>query len=181
MCWFPSGPPVSYLPCPVPDPSRAWGSIDCSRCKGVCYGHFLDPKAAYRSNIPPMIKPPSQVMKEEFDHRKGCKPDDSFIKEVAARVLLPPEVEMWMEHLAAVQKNRKRGVEKAAETCQQSQTETQQTSSFCHVCGLPYELYTDEVENWIACDECEEWFHFECVGIVTVPEVFFCSQCQSES
>ena len=46
-------------------------------------------------------------------------------------------------------------------------------SSYCGVYGLPYELYTDEVQNWIACDGCEVTFHFKCVGVITVPEVFF--------
>ena len=42
-----------------------------------------------------MIKPPFQIMKEEFDCLKGCKPHDSFIKKIAACVLLPPGVEIW--------------------------------------------------------------------------------------
>ena len=34
---------------------------------------------------------------KEFDDLKGCKPHDSFIKKIAAHVLLPPgEVEIWM-------------------------------------------------------------------------------------
>ena len=58
----------------------------------MCYGDFLDPKAAFRSNVPPMIKP--KLWKN--DDLKGCKPHDSFIKKIAAHVLLPPgEVEIW--------------------------------------------------------------------------------------
>ena len=66
------------------------------------------------------------------------------------------------------------GTQEAAETrCQWSQTETQQTSSYCGVCGLPYKLYVYWwCSNWIGCDGCELRFHFKCVGVITVPEVF---------
>ena len=33
-------------------------------------------------------------------------------------------------------------------------------------------MYTDDVQNWIGCDGCELRFHFKCVGVITVPEVF---------
>ena len=59
---------------------------------------------------------------------------------------------MWMEHLAAVQKNRKRGAEKAALTPhQRSQRETQQPSSFC---GLPYELTVTPEQESQLCSFC---------------------------
>lgn len=37
-----------------------------------------------------------------------------------------------------------------------------------------YLSLTDEVQNWIGCDSCSGWFHFECVGInlESLPENF---------
>ena len=108
MCWFPNGPRLSHLPFPIPDPARPWGYQECTTCKGICHGHFLLPEAALASEVCPMIQPPSQILKEEFDKLQNHKPSDDFIRTVAKRVLLPTEeVEMWFEHLATVQKNRK--------------------------------------------------------------------------
>ena len=42
----------------IPDPSRPWGS-NCSKCEGVCSGHFLKPLEAYNSTVKPMHQPPS--------------------------------------------------------------------------------------------------------------------------
>lgn len=62
--WFPGGPPLSYLPVPVPDPAQPWGSKDCTQCQGVCHGHFLSPQEAMDSELPGMTKPPSQLIKD---------------------------------------------------------------------------------------------------------------------
>ena len=50
---------------------------------------------------------------------------------------------------------------------------------YCGACGDVYEEIKDEVEDWIACDNCETWFHFSCAQInpVHVPEQFYCSEC----
>ena len=42
--WFENGPPISYLPFPVPDTKRSWGSEGCDRCTGFCSGHYLNLK-----------------------------------------------------------------------------------------------------------------------------------------
>ena len=39
-----------------------------------------------------------------------------------------------------------------------------------------YEEKTEEVQNWIACDVCSNWFHWICVGLVE-PESFSCNNC----
>ena len=62
--WFSSGPYVSYLPLPVPDPARPWGSKDCSTCNGPCCGHFMEPEVAMLSPLEPMKQPPSAVIRE---------------------------------------------------------------------------------------------------------------------
>lgn len=40
--WYCGGPDVTYLPLPIPDPSRTWGASDCPGCGGSCYGHFFE-------------------------------------------------------------------------------------------------------------------------------------------
>lgn len=32
--------------------------------------------------------------------------------------------------------------------------------------------FTDQIEKWIGCEHCDSWFHFVCVGLVSVPEIF---------
>ena len=51
----------------------------------------------------------------------------------------------------------------------------------CAACRKPWEIGASDV-NSIACDECDQWFHFSCVGIAdgTVPEgAFSCPACKS--
>lgn len=85
--WYPGGPPLSYFPVPVPDPAKPWGSVDCEKCKGVCNGHFLSPEEALLSNLPRMIKPPSQLIKEAFNRLNGEEPSDVYISQVASQCL----------------------------------------------------------------------------------------------
>ena len=178
--WFLGGPPLTYLPLPVPDPSQPWGSLQCSKCEGMCYGHYLEPSVASSNDAPsPMQKPPSQMLKEWFDNLRGKTPSNADF-EVAAKVtLLPPgEVEIWFQHLLTVQQNRKRGAEKAAATRRQKRGQTTVTVFRC-LCGKAYEEETDTVEQWIECEQCKNWFHFDCVGVnsADIPEHFFCTNC----
>jgi len=85
--WFPGGPEVSFVPLPIPDPEQPWGSTDCEKYDGICYGHFLS--SIEKSYLPPMPKPPSVIMKEEFLRLKG-EPSSTFITELARKYLLPP-------------------------------------------------------------------------------------------
>ena len=64
-------------------------------------------------------------------------------------------------------------------TCTMDRGSTSQEAYYSGACGDIYEETTDEVEEWIACVNCETWFHFSCVQInpVHVPEQFFCSEC----
>ena len=58
-----------------------------------------------------------------------------------------------------------------------SSTVPEQTKEdhFCAVCGGQYKEETDYVEKWIACDKCDSWSHWTCVGISEEPEEVFCS------
>ena len=199
--WFTGGPYVSYLPIPIPDPARPWGSTNCSQCDGVCYGHFMEPEIAM-SPLQTMLKPPSTVIREAFESKKDF-PSESDIQKIAKAVLLSPdEVNMWCEHLHTVRENRKRGALKAAETRRRKRVAKQATCSgvtpkqtpasvvtsnqstddrayFCGVCHEQYVQFTDEEEHWIGCEVCNSWYHFVCVGIATViPDRYICVDCQ---
>ena len=39
--WFDSGPLISHLPLPIPDPNCCYGSTNCQECKEYCHGHFM--------------------------------------------------------------------------------------------------------------------------------------------
>ena len=124
--WFPGGPSLSYFPLPVPDPTQPWGNAGCEKCKGVCHGHFLPPQNALMSSLLPMSKPPSEILKDAFNQLKERSPSDDLITEVAQKTLLSKEeVILWFNHLAEVQRNRKRGAEKAAATRRSKQQRDQ--------------------------------------------------------
>ena len=56
-------------------------------------------------------------MKEAFNAFKGQSTSDVYLRKVAGQSLLPTEeVRIWFDHLAEVQRNRKRGAQKAAAT-----------------------------------------------------------------
>ena len=81
----------------------------------LAIGHYLSPRETVASSLPPMIKPPSVVLKEAFD--SGSPPTESTYLELGRKVLLPAnEVKMWFEHLNTIRENRKKGAIKAANT-----------------------------------------------------------------
>ena len=128
----------------------------------TCYGHYLSPTLSLFSLVSPMVRPPSQLLKDAFSDQKSKDFSDSDIQQLAKTTLLPPEeVCMWLEHLKVVQHNRRRGAAKASAT---RRLKKSQDKHFC-ICGEEYLSLTDEVQNWIGCDSCSNWFHFECVGI----------------
>ena len=149
--WFPSGPSISYIPFPIPEPEKPWGSSACDKCAGIiCSGHFLMPEKAEVSTLPVMCKPPSAITKQGFISLKDQHPSDAFIQDMARQCLLPSdEVQIWIEHLSQVQRNRKRGVQKAAETKRRTkeQNKTSSASVVCVICGDPYEDITENVED----------------------------------
>ena len=131
VCWYPGGYPVSYLPLPVPDSERPWGSQTCSTCKGFCAGHYSkfvdtnDP-AALKS-----IKPPSVVLKQKFSElvNKLVTEDD------ARSVLLSvKDMKIWIDHLATVVQNRKRAWLRQQSAQQQSDHVEREGSEECY-CG----------------------------------------------
>ena len=118
------------------------------------------------------------MIKEAFNDLKGKEPSDTDIQKLSKATLLPPgEVEIWLGHLQTVQANRKRGAEKASATRRQKKSQLQ-ARYFC-VCGEEYTDCTEDIQNWIGCDTCTNWFHFECVGVnpTSVPDNFVCPQC----
>ena len=174
--WFCGGPEVSYVPLPIPDPARPWGSPDCPECNGLCSGHFLAPDAAMLSSLPRMQKPPSILIREAFQKIMG-PPSERKVQDIAEAVLLSPqEVGMWLEHLQTIEDNRRRGAKKAAETRKKKMSNSSHDVYYCGVCHEQFVEYADEEQNWIACDRCQHWFHFICVGVVegAIPDKFNC-------
>jgi hypothetical protein len=155
--WYKDGPSIAYLPIPVPDPSYPWGSTDCRKCKQpFCTGHYLSPSdAAIELSALPMIKPPSQVIREAFESTCGqYPPSDNFCHEIAQQTLLSvEEVKQWIEHLYTIKQNRIRGAAKAAETkrtkVQESNLDEHEASGFlssshgyfCGPCKSPYQQF----------------------------------------
>ena len=123
--WFPSGPPLTYFPLPIPDTTRPWGA-DCNVCTGFCAGHYLKPEDAWKSYQEKgesicQIDPPSLTLQKLFtaNVKKNLDllKDENALRDIAKQVLLTPsEVTMWIEHLKAIKARRKKGAKKAAAT-----------------------------------------------------------------
>ena len=194
--WFEGGPQLNVIPLPIPDPNRMWGNNACSTCSDFCAGHFLTPEESLKSNLTPMVQPPSSILKEVYEECGATELTEVQVQDLAKLTLLPvSEVIMWLEHLKTVHTNRKRGAAKAAQTRRQKRQgrENQQVSTAtttsthveefqtvycCGVCGTVYGD-SDESEYWIGCEKCDSWYHGACVSITpdNEPEIFFCSLC----
>lgn len=91
LTWYPNGPPISYLPIPLPDPDRPFGSISCTDCKDICVGHYLKPAALFESsdkNKPlteDNCQPPSNVIMSVFKNYK-VTPSSEVIEDTARKV-----------------------------------------------------------------------------------------------
>lgn len=119
--WFPNCPSLEYFPIPIPDPNRPWGG-DCSQCQGTCTGHFLSPDEHlehYRKHGRDgmMFKPPSKILGEVHKElsTKKIELNKEKVTELAKKTLLSTDdIQMWLEHLDEVRKNRVEGAKKAA-------------------------------------------------------------------
>ena len=60
----------------------------------------------------------------------------------------------------------------AAKQVAPQQLEQSDEETVCGMCKQVYADLTEHNENWIQCDVCPSWFHFECVGIhaTSLPE-----------
>ena len=203
--WHPNGPTISHIPLPVADPTRQWGCEGCSTCKTGCTGHYKtefidtnDPKALSKAALPP-----STILKEEFSRLESTTFTDQFLEDTAKTVnLSTEETRIWLEHLATVVENRKRGAIKAAATRQKKKLsakvvshpaiEVQQTPQtvhtnegpledkwYCGTCGKEYQSSSTEQDFWVACDLCDKWFCCACEGLKTEPssQFYFCIKC----
>ena len=177
--WYVGGPPLTFFPLPVPDNSQPFGDVNCSRCKGVCSGHYLKPESLDNMKLM-AAKPPSTIISEE-NKAHSNNLSELEVKDLAKRVLLPvSEINIWLEHLEEVSRNRKEGAIKAAETRKRKKMEKQQEKSddiLCGVCSGQWEEETDEVEQWIQCEKCRQWYHWKCVNVSEEPEQYYCGNC----
>ena len=127
--WFNGGPSIAYLPLPIPNPEKAYGGDCCNECKGDCCGHFMKPLEALHTDVLPILKPPSAILKEYFDKYNEASLTPAVIEE-ARKVLAPAEVKMWFNHLASVATIRKNAGKKVAQTRKQKAKEKSATLQY---------------------------------------------------
>lgn len=44
------------------------------------------------------------------------------------------------------------------------------------ICRKPYDQ-----RAMIACDKCDEWYHFDCIKLTSPPKVYICPACKLET
>ena len=144
--------------------------VNHSPC-GESHSADLSSKQHMRTYLSQYLKG-SKEQKEALNRNRG--------NVMVPKTLLPPhEVEMWIQHLATIADNCRRGALKAADTRRRkAEIHSNKTVYFCGVCHDHYHDYTDEQELWIACDSCDVWFHFVCVGLQSEPDKLFCDNCK---
>ena len=198
--WFPGGPILSHIPLPIADPDRPWGSFHCKSCKGICAGHYLTVliDTSKEAEMKMVMIPPSMILKEMFSERdqESSEFSSEFVTNAAKKVLLTTDdVTVWLNHLSEVQKNRKRGAAKAAETRQKKKeknkcddllnrdTDVDQALQqiekyYCASCGIEYE--EDTGSFWICCDKCNRWYCASCENLIVEPQTdtYLCSKCK---
>ena len=90
----------------------------------MCSGHYLKPECLDNMKLM-AARPPSVIISEEFKAHDNLS--ELEVQDLAKRVLLPvSEVNIWLEHLKEVTRNRKEGAIKAAETRKRKKMEKDQ-------------------------------------------------------
>lgn len=124
--WFKGGPLLTYVPLPIPDPKRKWGS-KCDTCVGACSGHYLSPEDnitwVQENGMECCVQPPRKVIGDYFKKPNVVVTDDT-VKHLAEKTLLSEvDLKMWIDHLEAIRIRRKEGARKAVETKRKKMTE----------------------------------------------------------
>ena len=69
--WYAGRLSLQFLPLPVPDPKRPWGSKECKNCNGFCTGYLMrleEVLTTDSSDLPAAHTcPPSTVIKKSFE------------------------------------------------------------------------------------------------------------------
>lgn len=113
--WYPGGPPLSFLPLPIPDPERPWG-VSCEKCGDICTGHYLKPAQHIEwikqnaNDVSQKIPPRAQI--EKFvEKNTNILPED--IENLAKTHLLSREdTEICLQHFVAKFARRERNKKK---------------------------------------------------------------------
>lgn len=76
-----------------------------------------------------------------------------------------------------VMKKAQKTKEDAVEKSNGSEDDT----GVCEECGIIYEDDSREgKEKWIGCDNCPRWYHYDCVGLTSIPSGFWsCDFCEN--
>lgn len=99
--WFKDGPPLSFIPVPIPDPKRLPGA-NCVKCKENCTGHYLPPELQHewikKNGSGCSVQPPSKVLKKFAKANTTFSEDD--VKLLAMKCLLSEsKVQMWLQNV----------------------------------------------------------------------------------
>ena len=44
------------------------------------------------------------------------------------------------------------------------------------ICRKPYDH-----RAMIACDQCDEWYHFDCINLSSAPKIYICPACKPQT
>ena len=107
--WFKDGPPLSFIPLPIPDPEKPFAG-NCEKCKESCGGHYLAPELQYewlKKNGKASVEPPSKVLKTFVkDHEIFSESDVKFLAKKC--LLTVSDVQMWLQNAYNMKKREGR-------------------------------------------------------------------------
>ena len=104
--WYREGHPITYIPLPVADTSRPWGSQSCTTCQDFCAGHYICEFIDANDALSRCIPPPSSLLNTKFATLTQYPPSQQFLNEVSKETLITPEMaQLWLDHLHTVMLN----------------------------------------------------------------------------
>ena len=183
--WYPGGPPLSFLPLPIPDPLRPWGG-PCEKCVDVCTGHFLKPedhiKLLKEKRTVSCQQPPRGLIEQYVNETKNICQDhvDNLAK---SHLLSLEDAKICVQHFVEKKERKKRNGKKRNATKKTPDTEEQFEQS------SPDQVYCicrkEEDSLMVQCDSYDEWFHGDCISVpqeeADLMENYFCSLCLEDT
>ena len=117
---------------------------------------------------------------QDFKRKKRLDPGNKclktqFLKELKEDDEVKRRLEdQKMERKKEAEKKKEYKEKKKKEKEDKKKKDVVEDTNFCGICGKD----DQSDENWISCDHCERWFHFDCTEQNNKTDDFKCKYCK---